>query len=162
VATRHFYEEFEGKEALLTALFDEVTEQCIALIEQALVTAPDDPEVRARASLGAMIHHLLDDPRRARIQSMEVVGVSAGMEAHRRSVLHRYAEIVEDEARRIGLPSPPGRRYSLRALALVAATNELMIEWIGDTSRSTIDELVEEFVSLYLAVGRSTLLRAPR
>lgn len=150
VAPRHFYDEFGGREALLVAVFDEIVEWGRDAVAMALDAAPDDPVVRVRAGVGALLHALLDDPRRARVACVEIVGVSREVEAHRRAVLHGFAALVDSEARRLS----QGRGdFSLAALALVGGTNELVVEWVVGGARRPVDELADEITRLFVAVG---------
>lgn len=150
VTPRHFYEEFGGREALLVAVFDEVVDWVREAVAAALAAAPDEPIARVRAGVGAFLHALLDDPRRARVVCVEVVGVSREVEAHRRGVLHEFAALVTSEAQRLA----EGRGdFSLAALALVGGTNELVVEWVVGGDRRPIDDLADEITRLFVAVG---------
>lgn len=150
VTPRHFYDEFGGREALLVAVFNEIVGWVTDAVGAALAAAPEDPVARARAGLGAFLHGLLDDPRRARVACVEIVGVSPEVEAHRRGVLHDFAALITGEADRLA----EGRRdFSLAALALVGGTNELVVEWVVGDRRLPIDVLVEEITRLFVAVG---------
>lgn len=158
VTARHFYEEFGSREGVLRAAYDEIVEQGRVAVLDALAGVGDDADqaARTRAGIGAFVHHLLDDPRRARLACLEVVGVSPGLEAHRRAVLHLFAAVVEGQAARIGLVEPLGDRpFGLLSLALVGGVNELLIEWLSDPDRLPIDALVDDMVYLFVAVGRA-------
>src|SRR5689334_8486281 len=100
VTTRHFYDEFDGREALLRAVYDEIIAETRLTVMRALAEAPADPRERTRASLNAFLHSYLDDPRRGRIACIEVVGVSARLETHRRAIIHEFAAIIEHESDR--------------------------------------------------------------
>lgn len=154
VTPRHFYEEFGGREALLVAVFDEVVGWVNEAVAAALAAAPDDPVARVRAGLGAFLHAMLDDPRRARVACVEIVGVSREVEAHRRAVLHAFARLITDEAQRLS----EGRAdFSLPALALVGGINELVVEWVVGAERLPIDTLADEITRLFVAVGIARL-----
>ena len=156
VTARHFYEEFGSREGLLTALFDEICQDAMVDVNRALAEQPPDPPAVARAGIGAFIHSLLGDPRRARVACIEVVGVSPELERHRRAFLHRTAALVSAEGRQLGAVDRErelGVGFSLQALALVAGTNELMIEWIVEPDHPSIAQVVDSLVSMYLAVG---------
>ena len=150
VTPRHFYEEFGGREALLVAVFDEIVDWVREAVAAALAASPEDPIARVRAGVGAFLHALLDDPRRARVACVEIVGVSREVEAHRRTVLHEFAALVTNEAARLA----EGRGdFSLAALALVGGTNELVVEWVVGGDRRPIDDLADEVARLFVAVG---------
>lgn len=156
VTPRHFYEEFPGREALLLAVFDEIAAWARDAVAAAVAAAPADPERRVRAGIGAFLHALLDDPRRARVACVEIVGVSRAVEARRRQVLHEFAAFVTAEARRLDATERPDTgSFSLAALALVGGTNELMVEWVVGEHRPPLDELADEITRMFMAVGRA-------
>ncbi len=159
VTARHFYEEFGSREGLLRALYDEVVTYCVDAVAQAVADAPDEAEPMIRAGLDAFVHAMLDDPRRARISCLEVVGVSPALEAHRRDVLRLYADLVRDRAAATGLGiHATWRQQTAAAFVLVGGTNELVIEALteGGTYHASIDEMIDDLLRMYLAVGRSS------
>lgn len=153
VTTRHFYEEFEGREALLRAVYDGVIAGAREAVLGALAAAGGDPRERTRASLDAFLHSYLDDARRGRIACVEVVGVSAALERHRRSVIHEFAAVIalesEESARRGLLPL---RDFRLASIAMAGATNELVIEWLTAPAPPSIAELRDELLGLFVAI----------
>lgn len=153
VATRHFYEEFESREALLRAAYDQVICDTRQAVLVALEGAGSDPRERTRASLDAFLHSYLDDPRRGRIACIEVVGVSPELERHRRSVIHEFAQVIAYESERSARAGHmPVRDFTLGAIAMAGATNELVIEWFTRPDPPAIDELRDELLGLFIAV----------
>ncbi|MFW6067138.1 MAG: TetR/AcrR family transcriptional regulator [Myxococcota bacterium] len=159
VTARHFYEEFDSREALLMAVYDRVVAQGMGAVTVALEQAPaDDPLARARAAVRAFVDSMLDDPRRARVQCVQVVGVSAEMERHRRRVLRMFAGLLEREARELARRGLIAERpFHIGAMAFVAGINELVIEALEAPRRFPKDAIVEESVVLLAAAaGRAT------
>ena len=158
VTARHFYEEFGSREGLLVALYDDIVRTTLEAVAAAVAAAPrDDAWAMTRAGMLAFVHGMLDDPRRARVQCLEVVGVSPELEARRREVLHLYADLVSEQSRALGLgETTSDRRRHAASIALVGGTNELLIEWLtgGEAYEATIDELIDDLVRIYVAVGR--------
>jgi AcrR family transcriptional regulator len=153
VAPRHFYEAVPSREQLLRELYDEVVTAGMERVIAAIEPVDDDPATRLTAGLEAFVHAMLDDPRRARVQAVEIVGVSGAMEHHRRRVIHAYADLVAGEAERyVAEGRLPDRDHRLTALALVGGVNELLTEWVladpGD--RPDLDHVVAELVAMYL------------
>jgi AcrR family transcriptional regulator len=131
VATRHFYEQFDGREAVLRALFDDIFKHANRNISMALADDSKDLNARVGAAIRAGMHYLLEDPRRARIFCLESIGVSREMEVHRRARLHDIAELIRryaDALRASGLL--PERDYTLPAVALLGAVLEMIEEWL--------------------------------
>jgi len=153
---RYFYEEFETREALLQAVYDRyiaaVTETVITAVEQ----APTEPHARLEAGLRAFLEVALADPRAARINYFEMVGVSAQLERRRREVLRAYAEMVAQEIDRVAATrkiAVPDTR--LAAVGLVGATDGLIIDALsGDGS-----ERQEDVVATVLTIVDAVLQR---
>lgn len=169
VATAHFYELFDGRETLLRAVYDEVVDAARAAVLEAIVAAPPDAAERSRSGLAAFCRVLLSDPRRARIQCIEVVGVSPALEKHRRSVIHSYvallvAQLDEIRASR-GVPVPDGGTAAssagpaaeILATALVGGVNEAMIDWLLATSPPPVEVLHSTLGDLFEAVAAAML-----
>lgn len=154
VTPRHFYDEFAGREALLVAVFEEIVEWVNDAVAAALAAAPDEPVARARAGIGAFLHAMLDDPRRARVACVEIVGVSREVEARRRAVLHNFAALITAEVARL---SEGNDDFRLASLALVGGINELVVEWVVGAERLPIDTLADEITRLFVAVGIARL-----
>jgi AcrR family transcriptional regulator len=162
VTARHFYEEFPSREALLVALYEDGAERAMDAVVRALATTVGGPRRRTRTSIAAFVHTLLDDPRLGRIITIEVVGVSADLERRRRLVMRSFARLVEIEVNRVADEGHIAKRdYRLAALALVGATNELVIDWILSDNRPSVDDLVDEIAWIYLAVTHAEGTHTP-
>lgn len=153
VTARHFYEHFVSREALLRAVYDDVVRETQRAVLRAL-SQPLDADARATAGVGAFVRCYLEDPRRARIACIEVIGVSADFERHRRSVIHAFAAVIEAQAEALAaegsLAAP--RNYKLAGLAMAGAVNELMSDWIIRRDKPPIARFAEEIVDFFLAV----------
>ncbi len=165
ITARHFYEQFASREELLQALFDEIVRDTLEAIAAAVSSAPrDDVQALTRIGLLAFVHSLLDDPRRARVQCLEVIGVSPELERHRREVFHLYADLVTMQAHVLGLgPDASERRRKAMSLALVGGTNELLIEWLTDGGAydGSIDDLIDDLERIFVAAARTDEVPAP-
>src|SRR3954454_23347787 len=64
VATRSFYEEFSSREALLLAVYAQITQGAARAVAGGLEAAGQGIEQRVEAGLRAYIGHLTEDPRR--------------------------------------------------------------------------------------------------
>lgn len=131
---RYFYEAFTDREHLLTVIYDkligETREQTVAAIE----AADDDLFTRLRVGLEAFFQALTRDPRRARIQEIEVVGVSEELERKRRRAIHAFAAVIADQVRRDpGWDPGRGIRLDVIAVGLVGSVNEQLVDYVlGD------------------------------
>lgn len=134
VTTRHFYQHFRNREALLEALLARLREEVTAVVLNAMEKR-SDPMQRAMLTVQAFVDYYLGDPRRARIGSVESVGVSPRLEALRRKSVRQFAQLITIAANDlVAAGLLPDRDYHLPAVALVGATHELIAEWLtGDT-----------------------------
>jgi len=153
VATRHFYEQFDGREAVLKALFDDIFEHASREISMALADDAEDLDARVGNAIRAAMHYLLEDPRRARVFCLESIGVSREMEAHRRArvrdiagLVHRYADALQASG------MLPERDYTLPSVALIGAVFEMMEEWLTTDTGLDADGLAREAVLIFRAM----------
>lgn len=152
VATRHFYEEFASREALLRLTYDRVIEHTKRRVQGALEDAGDDPRRRAFVSIDAFLHAYLDDPRRGRIACIEIVGVSAELEAHRRDVILGFASMIAAESERSARAGIlPMRDFTLASIAIAGAINELAIECLIRRPAPSFENVRDELVALVVA-----------
>jgi AcrR family transcriptional regulator len=165
VTARHFYELFPTREALLRAVYDEVVTAVHKSVVEALSRGPEDPMQRVAHALDAFVHAYLDDPRRARIAFLEVIGVSPELERHRRSVIHAFAFVIRAQAEALAEQGKvePGD-MTLPAIAMTGAVNELLVEWMTRGGAQPMSQLIEVLINLFNAVieGSSPKRPAPR
>ena len=153
VTTRHFYEQFKGREALLKALFLQILDEAGAHI---LSTLSDDNlplDMRMTKAVRIGSQFLLDDPRRARIACIETIGVSREMEKLRRQVIHNLAGIIQqycDQMAADGLI--PERNYHLPSIALVGAMLELLVESLSKDSALEPEDFGRELILILRAL----------
>ena len=154
VSTRNFYDHFRGREDLLIAVYDAITEQAQRSILEA-VTKPELslPE-QARAGIEAFATFMLGDERRARVNFIEVIGASPTVEARRREVIHSFATIIETIAqelmRRGAIPARPARTG---ALALIGGVQEVLRDWVTGDERPPLEPIIDDLVRLFLAAA---------
>lgn len=133
VTTRHFYEVFKDKEALLLHLFDQLMRDTLSQVTVALLTSTAPMSARLSDVLRVFVQAQLDDPRRARITTIEILGVSQAAEAHRQQVIDQFVQLIE--AYFAGLVQQhgwPQRQYRVWAVAMVGAMHELQIACLND------------------------------
>ncbi len=162
VAPIHFYEEHSGRESLLEVVYEEIMTSTRDAVDAAVAEADDEFRARSRAGLDAFCHAMLDDPRRARVQCIEIVGVSEAMEARRHAGLLRWAALVADsfdlarpELDRGTEPADLGAMPALRSIAvtLVGGVNEAIVDWLLEPDHQPIDELVDTLSNVFIATG---------
>ena len=147
---RYFYEQFEGREALLQAVYDRHVEGVLGDVLAAVQAAPPEPRPRLRAGLTAFVHGTLADERAARINYFEMVGVSPALERRRREVLRTYAELIAAQAVELRLGDAPAAIDSrLGAVALVGATDGLLIDWLAHEPRVQGEQIIATLIEIF-------------
>src|SRR5690606_15014503 len=93
---RYFYESFVGKDALLIALAEQIVADLLVAAAPGIALAETDRDAAVDVAARAIVGSLTDDPRRARILFVEVVGVSRELEDHRRAIIGGLADVVRE------------------------------------------------------------------
>ncbi|MFB6978780.1 TetR/AcrR family transcriptional regulator [Streptomyces scopuliridis] len=156
VSIRAFYEEFEGREALLIALHNDVARSGM----EAALTVLSDPatesaETRDRISAlaRAYVEAVTADPAATRIAFIEVIGAGRAVEDHRLLWRGLWTDfLIGEAARAVERGEAVRRDYALAMVALIGAVNELVGHWARNTSAFSPLMLADELVHHALAV----------
>jgi AcrR family transcriptional regulator len=155
---RYFYESFEDLDALLVAVFDRTAADGLAVILEAAAAAGDeDALVLTRGVIGAFLHHLTDDPRRAQV--LYIAGL--GNEALNRRRLRAMADMAalfvrgrRDEARRRGGPEDAvDPVHLLAASVIVGGMSELVMTWLDGRTDVGLDQVIDDAAVLFVSLG---------
>jgi AcrR family transcriptional regulator len=157
VSTRNFYEEFHSREDLLITLHARIIDRSFRAVKAAFTDAADAHLAeRLGLAVRAFVHTTASDPRWARIAYVEVIGVSNAVEKHRLSWRARWIEFMVsefDRAVRRGEAEP--RDFTMAAVALIGAVNELVHHYSVSRGRVTLDDVIGEIVRLAVAAVAS-------
>ncbi len=149
---RYFYEQFASREELLGAVYDRHVQTVLTMVQAAITDSPPEPATRLQAGLTAFVTATLADERAARVNYFEMVGVSAGLEAQRRGVLRAYAELIVAQASELDDLGPLGRGdRRMTAVALVGATDGLIIDWLTSEERPPRQAIVDTLLQIFAA-----------
>lgn len=156
VSPRHFYDLYPGREQLMADLYDELVADMGERIAAAQDAVPLSVLQRVRAGLRAAVGFQTEDPRRARVLQLEVVGVSTWLEAHRHAVIASFGRRTDEQYQLLvadgQLVDAP---FAQVATALVGAMNELVIGWLLAEERGPVEELLAIAEEIFVAVFRS-------
>jgi AcrR family transcriptional regulator len=150
VSTRHFYHEFQNKEAVLLAVHAEVIEVAVRNTGEALALTIDAPvRDRMNAAVDALLRTMMADLRRAQISFVEVVGASPAVEEQRigfRDLL--ITSITQVGASAVARGEIPKRDFRFLGLAFIGAVNTVVYDWMlarprppGDHVRTALKDL---------------------
>jgi AcrR family transcriptional regulator len=146
---RYFYEQFRSREELLGAVYERHAAMVFERVSAALEAAAD-PAIRLEAGLRAFVEATLADERGARINYIEMVGVSVALEHLRRRIERAYTELITQEAARLPrIGTRPTEERRTIAVALVGAVDGLIRDWLsGDRTQpgsTVLDTLLTVF-----------------
>jgi AcrR family transcriptional regulator len=151
VTTAHFYEEFASREALLIAVYDDIASVVFARVRAALRDLERSVEERLRAANAAYFEYLTEDPNRARLYALEIVGVSAVGELHQRAFREKFVR-QSAKALQWGGPGRSPLDERLTSVALAGASTALLVEWLHASRPPAVERLVDEMTALWLRV----------
>lgn len=163
VGPRFIYESFENLDALAVAVLDEIVQDTIAQVLDAVGEAPaDDLAAQVRAGAGALIAQLTDDPRRARMLFAEAHG-SAALARGRTEAVHAIAAALAAQSHRV-LEAPADADPHVRAAGLLIAGGiaEMVLAWLQGDLDLTRDELTDLTAELVLVIGTNATAIAER
>lgn len=152
---RYFYASFRDRHDCLAQLYTELTGGLRTATLAAIDRAPGGGlDAVAEAGLTAFIGHLTDDPRRARVVLIEVVGVSDELEERRHAVLREFADLITSVWSAEGAPTEAQR---LTAIGLVGAVDHLLVDWLLSGRRTPPETLAAVCSALFSAARERTI-----
>ncbi|MFB4297853.1 TetR/AcrR family transcriptional regulator [Actinomadura sp. NTSP31] len=156
VSTRNFYEEFSGREELLTALHRGINERARAALDAAYAEAAAQPlPVRVERAVRAFVDVTASDPRWARIAFVEVIGVSADLERHRLRWRADWEDAMLAMVREaVARGEAADRDYRLTVIAIIGAVNNLVHHWSARDQGIPLDDITRELTHLILSALR--------
>lgn len=162
VSPRHFYESYAGREQLIADLYDQLVLELGRLIKAAQDAVPLTARDRVGAGLRAAVRYETEDPRRARVLQLEVVGVSTWLEAHRQEVIASFGRSTDAQYRLLVADGQVvDRPFEQVAVALVGAFDQLMIGWLLAEPRPPAASLLPVAEEVFLAVFAARALPHP-
>ncbi len=155
--SRYFYESFSSREDLLWHVYRRIIRESVADVIEATAGA-ESIEEQARAGLRASWKVVTDDPRKARVLALEVVGVSERLEQMRRESRHAFADILVRNAMSIAGGSVTLRMDPvLTARSLMGAVVQVLADWVNGDVDAPVEEIVEHFTRMFTAVAQASV-----
>jgi AcrR family transcriptional regulator len=157
--SRYFYESFTDREDLLYCVYKRIVSEVAAAVVE-VTTQAETIEEQAYEGLRVAWTILTEDPRKARVLALEVVGVSDRLERFRRENRHAFADILLQNSRAI-TGDLTGLDPVLTARSLMGAVLDLLLDWINGDLDATVEQIVEHFTRLFTAVVDAAIAREP-
>ncbi|MFM9378044.1 TetR/AcrR family transcriptional regulator [Gordonia sp. VNK21] len=150
---RYFYEQFDGRDALIGAVAEDARRQLAQTLLEHSAAAGGSVDERFRAALTAFLHTMSDDPEFHRIMTSDLAGV-AGLENWEYETLDLVADLMVQAGAAIpGFALPPGAEARRRARFVVGGVNQLLSGWLADRDVSAA-ELAQVCTDYLMALAR--------
>ncbi|MFC9892289.1 TetR/AcrR family transcriptional regulator [Nocardia sp. NPDC127579] len=151
---RYYYENFDSRDAVLTALIDRVTEELAVAIAEGLRTAPPDTRGMARSAITAGLRLLTDDPRKAKV-ALVAGQATPELRARTTESIRLFARMVAAQGIDFyGLTDRhPDPVIDFRATYLVGGLVQTLAAWLQGELPITRDELIEHTTDVFVLLG---------
>ncbi|MEU1429157.1 TetR/AcrR family transcriptional regulator [Nocardia sp. NPDC056611] len=151
---RYYYENFDGRDAVLSALFDTIAEELAAALIAGLHAAPDDTRAKAHAAISAGIGVLTDDPRKARV-ALVVSTATPELRTRTTHTIKAFANLVAAEGIDFyGIAeAEPDALIGFRANYLVGGLVHTLSAWLQGDLPMTREDLVDATTDIFVLLG---------
>ena len=154
LTARYFYEHFDNREALLTAVVEAEVQRVMDGILAAALAAEGTPDERALAAVGALVQLIEDDPRRLQMAQAQDEFVLR----MRQLVADRMIErMVEEGAVVWPQASAHPQRMRLAATLAVGGLLQLVSDWAAGDTALDRDEIVTVGARFAIQTGDAVL-----
>lgn len=140
---RYFYESFDSSEDLLEAVYRRATTTMLTSVQAPASNETNSAEAVLQAALSNFFRTVADDPRSARIVLLEVLGVSAEVDALYRQTTGLFVDAVLAVADSVGTAqvlAGPNRRTL--AVGLVGAVLMMTQQWLLAPDSESLDGVI--------------------
>lgn len=149
---RYFYESFAQSEALLEALYEQLSNDLEAQIIAAVEGAAPDPVAMSRAALDIYYRHV-EDERVARVTHFEILGVSAAIDLCYRTRMDRFARLIAGVMEAVApVAQRTPQQMELMSAGMVGAVVQITMHWVMSGYRASRAEVVESALMLFTAL----------
>ncbi|MFC6879385.1 MULTISPECIES: TetR/AcrR family transcriptional regulator [Actinomadura] len=139
---RYFYENFADRDALLVAAWDQLRDETVALLLDAIERAPKEPVAQLRAAIEAFVRQLTADPSRARIAFGEHAGSDA-LERRRRDTLRTFTDLLIVAGRPYFRPDVDEDALRMSVLMGIGGFVELITAWHAGAVPADAQQIID-------------------
>ncbi|TQL66317.1 TetR family transcriptional regulator [Nocardioides albertanoniae] len=154
VATKSFYESFDGRDDLYGTLLQQITDRAFARLASVVDEAPDE-ETSTRLLLAELAHTFVDDVRIAQVTFGQGSAITPAAERQRRENRRAAAAFVEDLW--VGYGTVLTERYHGIVIGLIGGLFDIIADWVLDVpaagpTPAMVEELITRLSDFYDAV----------
>ena len=143
-----------SKEELLSAVYGSLISEIEHGAESIMKTQGLSTIQKIYDLLKMFYVHFLNDPRRARVQLYEVLGVSARIDKEYQSAMRKLASWVALLVREIFPDTDPEKlQNSVIPTAAAGAIIEVADQWVLDGLKKPVDDIVTELIDVITSIG---------
>ncbi len=162
LTSRYFYESFTDLDALLAALYDDLTQAVIEQTGIAVLEAGGDLRTRLRAGLEAGARHFLEDPRRLRFLIVEATG-SEPLNRRRRDLTRQVASALEGVGHDVfAIPASDHAFTAIAARFFIGGIVELLTAAVEGDLGDDLDHLITATTDIALNLADLTFTSTKR
>lgn len=155
---RYFYESFGDLDEVIVAVLDELASSTIA-VTLAAMDRPGGLSDRVHAGISTLVHHVVDDPRRARVLFGET-SASEAAARHRTNAIQQIVTAATAQGRSVhDLKDSSDPHIDLAAALLIGGTRQAVLEWIDGELHEELEPFIDDLAALWLAVGENSAAR---
>lgn len=162
LSERYYYESFSDLDAVFSELFDRIVDEIGQAVVTAFVTTPTDIRAKTRAAIAAAIDLIADDPRKARIATVEAQ-LNPALLRRRAEVMRSFAGIMMAVcAGEVGaeVVENAGDQAEFAATHLLGGLWETTNSWLAGTLPVTRAALIDRSTDQFLLTA-SHLIGVP-
>jgi len=154
LSTRQYYQLFSDRADLLVAIHAMVNERAQEAVAEVLAGPVGDLDELLIAAIAAYVTAITADSRYPSIAFIEIVGVNAHTEEHRRRIRDQWISALNVVAQRYADAGRlPARDYRMTWIAMAGAVNALVQEYSESGSTAEGLEALSTELSRLLLVG---------
>lgn len=150
---RYFYESFANSEDLLCAVYEQHMVLQQERIMTAVLAASREPVAMMEAGLRAFFELAREVPAGARVQFVEVLGVSARVDSLYRQAVENFALLLRNLNQQVLQEGQfPGRDEETLSVGLVGAAVGIASRWLLSGFSQPLDSILETTMTIFLGV----------
>jgi AcrR family transcriptional regulator len=150
---RYFYESFDDRLALFTAVFDRATAQLLERVALAVAAVEPEPRTQIAAAIETFVAALAADQRVARVIFREAGAAGAEADAHMRATLRQFAALIVETARPHLSGDVSEHVLRMGSLALVGAMERVIVDWQDGQLDASLEDMTGYLVEFFLAAA---------
>ncbi len=154
LAERYFAEHFHSAADAYEAAFKQLSQQALAATSSAMATAKLETKALAQAGLGAFLHFVQEDPRRAQILLVDASSYWRHATIRSNPELNQQALAMAHLAGLIYPKLPAHIELEIIGAALIGSSLQACLIWVQNGFRQPIGQVVDHLMFIWDGLDR--------